>query len=113
MHASLSIAVRYSVQLRPCVNIGKFVKQLVAWMQKYAINQVGFGYTHRPDINQPIMQPNVQVMLDYRCHVEDGTLGTEYPPKMKECMTRLTQMSLTEIQQHYRFPDTKFGQVYC
>lgn len=47
----------------------------------------------------------LQLLLDYRCYVEGGKLGTSYPQPIKQCMTRMTQMTVPELQQHYQLPD--------
>ena len=41
---------------------------------------------------------NPMVVLDYRCYTEGGTIGTNYPPELKQCLASLTKMTASEIQ---------------
>ena len=45
--------------------------------------------------------------MDYRCYVEGGKLGTKYPPQMKQCMQRMVEMTVPQLQSHYELPDNR------
>lgn len=47
----------------------------------------------------------MQVLLDYRCYVEGGKMGTRYPPPMQQCMERMVEMTVPQLQRHYLLPD--------
>ncbi|GIL86258.1 hypothetical protein Vretifemale_14600 [Volvox reticuliferus] len=47
---------------------------------------------------------NPMVVLDYRCYVEGGRIGKNYDPKMRQCLTKLRDMTPKQIQLEYGFP---------
>lgn len=47
---------------------------------------------------------NPMILLDYRCHVPDGLIGTAYPPAMKQCLRKLSSMNASAIQKSFGFP---------
>ncbi len=40
-----------------------------------------------------------QVLFDYRCYLPDGKeeIGTDYPPQIKQCLTRISNMTVQVI----------------
>eukprot|EP00798_Chlamydomonas_sp_ICE-L_P018468 gene18468-24959_t len=46
-----------------------------------------------------------QLLLDYRCYLPDGhdKLGTNYPPQIQQCLKKIANMTVPEVQQHYGF----------
>jgi hypothetical protein len=48
-----------------------------------------------------------QLLLDYRCWVEGGEVGKNYPPKMKQCLARIAGMTHTEVEREYGMPNNK------
>lgn len=52
----------------------------------------------------PRRYANPMILLDYRCHVPGGLIGTAYPPALKQCLQKLSSMNASEIQQSYGFP---------
>lgn len=47
---------------------------------------------------------NPMVLLDYRCYVEGGAIGINYPPKLKQCLIKLSNMTPQDIKDLYKFP---------
>ncbi|GFR47810.1 hypothetical protein Agub_g9587 [Astrephomene gubernaculifera] len=47
---------------------------------------------------------NPMVVLDYRCYVEGGKIGTNYDPQLRQCLTKLSKMTPKEVQLEYGFP---------
>ncbi len=48
---------------------------------------------------------NVPLLLDYRCYVEGGKLGKRWPPRVGQCLEKLSQLSVQQVQQQYGMPD--------
>ncbi|KAG1679849.1 hypothetical protein FOA52_012763 [Chlamydomonas sp. UWO 241] len=44
------------------------------------------------------------VLLDYRCYVDGGRVGTKYPPSLTKCLTKLSGMTPQAIMDEYGFP---------
>lgn len=87
---------------------------VTTWKQKYAINQVGYSYAFvRESESTPRSSPSVQVMLDYRCHVPSEGIGYNYPPQVKKCLTRISNMSIDAIEREYQLPDHTGAEVLC
>ena len=56
--------------------------------QKHTIARFGNNHVNGDLAAQTKM--NLQVMLDYRCHVKGGVIGHEFPPKMSQCLADIT-----------------------
>jgi hypothetical protein len=54
---------------------------------------------------------NPMLLLDYRCYVEGGEVGTNYPPQLRECLANLSAMTPQEIKGHYGFPKINAGKI--
>jgi len=46
-----------------------------------------------------------QILLDYRCYLLDGKeeIGTDYPPQIRQCLAKISSMSVKEVKEHYGF----------
>ena len=44
-----------------------------------------------------------QVLFDNRCHTP--VIGTQYPPKVQQCMQRIAAMDVDTVLQHYDMLD--------
>ncbi len=53
---------------------------------------------------KPRRSTNPMVVLDYRCYVEDGQIGTNYDPTLRQCLTKLSKMTAEQVQKEYGFP---------
>jgi len=45
-----------------------------------------------------------QAWLDYRCHVDGGAIGTQYPPRVQQCMEKFSSMEAGALQAEYDLP---------
>jgi len=52
-----------------------------------------------------------QLMLDYRCHVPNGTIGFEFPPKMRACMEKISSMSIEGLLKEYGISERSKAQL--
>ena len=53
-----------------------------------------------------LLPPPLQLLLDYRCYVEGGRIGTKYPfPKIEACLKRIAGMKVSQVQKHYGFAE--------
>mmetsp|Transcript_35341 Transcript_35341/g.49075 ORF Transcript_35341/g.49075 Transcript_35341/m.49075 type:complete len:118 (-) Transcript_35341:69-422(-) len=57
------------------------------------------------------MSPNNLAQMDYRCHVEGGAIGLNYPPKLQKCLERLAGMKEDDIQEEYSLPKKRFATI--
>ncbi len=61
---------------------------IVPTTQKFMINHLGFFYVLKyPQKDPPttwVTELNPLLLLDYRCHVENGTIGSGFPPSVSE-----------------------------
>ncbi|GFH21239.1 uncharacterized protein HaLaN_18500 [Haematococcus lacustris] len=48
---------------------------------------------------------NVPLLLDYRCYVPGGQLGTAWPTGVQRCLAKLAGMSAEQIMHEYGFPN--------
>ncbi|KAJ9505716.1 hypothetical protein QJQ45_021475 [Haematococcus lacustris] len=48
---------------------------------------------------------NVPLLLDYRCYVPGGQLGTAWPTGVRRCLAKLAGMSAEQIMHEYGFPN--------
>jgi hypothetical protein len=44
---------------------------------------------------------NPLIVLDYRCHVEGGKLGTNYPPVVTQCLRHLASFAPVDLRKKY------------
>lgn len=66
-----------------------------------------------PSVLQPPSGPlpqgraDPQLLLDYRCWLGEGrqALGTDYPPAIQTCLTRISGMTPEQVLATYGFPD--------
>jgi hypothetical protein len=54
---------------------------------------------------------NPMLLLDYRCYVEGGEVGTRYAPRLRECLANLSAMTPQEVKSHYGFPKINAGKI--
>jgi hypothetical protein len=71
--------------------------------QKFYINVLGFGYVMKHPNTDPPTTPSKHVspliLLDYRCHVEGGAIGTRFHPKLQGCALRLSEPCSWDVAQ--------------
>ncbi|KAG2495164.1 hypothetical protein HYH03_006771 [Edaphochlamys debaryana] len=76
--------------------------------QKFMINHLGFFYVLKyPQKNPPrggasFLTP--LLLMDYRCHVEGGAIGTNFTPELKECLSHIAGMTSKDIHEQYGYP---------
>ncbi|MEW5298305.1 MAG: hypothetical protein WDW36_001445 [Sanguina aurantia] len=58
--------------------------------------------------NGPI---DVRIILDYRCYVPNGILGTAYPTALTNCMLDISKRSEKEIQEKYALSELKPAKI--
>lgn len=49
-------------------------------------------------LQKPQAWANVALLFDYRCYIEGGKIGKDYPPSVQQCLTKLHGMSTEEVQ---------------
>lgn len=54
---------------------------------------------------KPRKSLNPLVLLDYRCYVDGGKIGVNYPPRVTQCLSKLSRMSPQQVVTEYGFPD--------
>jgi hypothetical protein len=54
---------------------------------------------------------NPMLLMDYRCYVEGGELGTRYDPPLAQCLRSLAAMTPRQIQDKYDFPMLRNAQI--
>eukprot|EP00955_Chlamydomonas_euryale_P078200 363107-Chlamydomonas_euryale.AAC.3 len=81
---------------------------IVPTTQKFMINHLGFFYVLKyPQSDPPktwVTQPNPLLLLDYRCHVDGGEIGRNFPPSLQQCMRDLAKMDAETITREYGYP---------
>ena len=74
-------------------------------MQKFEIprltNELVQKLIHPSKLEKGYADP--QVLFDYRCHTP--VIGTQYPPKVQQCMQRIAAMDVGTVLQHYGLLD--------
>eukprot|EP00798_Chlamydomonas_sp_ICE-L_P023697 gene23697-9238_t len=65
----------------------------------------------KADVNAFREKVDPMVLLDYRCYVDGGEIGINYPPMLTKCLTKLASMSAEEVTQEYKFPMLRNGQA--
>eukprot|EP00798_Chlamydomonas_sp_ICE-L_P026263 gene26263-17365_t len=81
---------------------------------KNEIVRFGNGQVHKePKANVSAFRGRLDpmVLLDYRCYVDGGEIGNNYPPRLNKCLTKLANMSAEEVTQEYKFPMLRNGQA--
>eukprot|EP00210_Caulerpa_lentillifera_P007684 g7335.t1 len=78
--------------------------------QYHTAIHVGQTYL-RKKAKQPRDHILPSVVFDYRCHVENGTIGFNYPPMVKETIKRIANMSMDHVMDHYHLPDAETGSM--
>ena len=63
-----------------------------------------WGNPHVNGNGAPNVDMNLQVLLDYRCHVPDGTIGGNFPHKFRQCVDWLSTANVSGTQQRFGFP---------
>ncbi|GMH46039.1 hypothetical protein BSKO_14003 [Bryopsis sp. KO-2023] len=51
--------------------------------------------------------PAPHVMMDYRCHVPGGKIGKNFPPKVKQCLTKFKNMDVEGLLYAFGLIDSK------
>eukprot|EP00798_Chlamydomonas_sp_ICE-L_P002984 gene2984-12992_t len=54
---------------------------------------------------------NPMLLLVYRCYVDGGEIGINYPPELTKCLAKIASMSAQEVTQEYKFPMLRNGQA--
>ncbi|KAI8464996.1 MAG: hypothetical protein J3K34DRAFT_380094 [Monoraphidium minutum] len=76
--------------------------------QKHEIQRLGFKYVMKSPKTAPDGRPSRGAsplqLLDYRCHVPGGALGTAYPPRVAACLKNISSMTKQQVKAHYGFP---------
>ncbi|GFR41959.1 hypothetical protein Agub_g2756 [Astrephomene gubernaculifera] len=54
---------------------------------------------------------DMRVIIDYRCYVPGGTLGTSYPPGLAACMRDLAAHKVPDIMARYGFTSRKPAEI--
>eukprot|EP00798_Chlamydomonas_sp_ICE-L_P002978 gene2978-12987_t len=81
---------------------------------KNEVVRFGNGQVHKEakaNINAFKERLSPMVLLDYRCYVDGGKIGNNYPPRLTKCLTKLANMSAEEVTQEYKFPMLRNGQA--
>ena len=64
----------------------------------YYFERARVGVEHITNATKPPVSYHwPQLLLDYRCHVPGGAIGTNYPPKLRECLAEWSAMSAGEL----------------
>ncbi|KXZ44687.1 hypothetical protein GPECTOR_63g16 [Gonium pectorale] len=67
------------------------------------------AHAHRPKFcTGPI---DIRVVMDYRCYVPGGRIGTDFPPGLRACMSALARHRVPEIMQRYGFSSRKPAEI--
>eukprot|EP00798_Chlamydomonas_sp_ICE-L_P018764 gene18764-25296_t len=81
---------------------------LIPTTQKFQINHLQWAFVMK---NPPLDPPqdyekstNPLQLLDYRCHVKDGKIGTDFQPKIQACLTKISGMSTEKVMSEYGYP---------
>lgn len=95
------------IRWMPCQEVKKQIVQCVG------VNACRYGgnWVFKMRDAQPRKSLNPLVLLDYRCYVEGGKLGKNYPPEVKQCLSKLSRMSPQQVVQEYGFPDEHAAHV--
>lgn len=59
----------------------------------------------------PRTHPLPLVVLDYRCHVPQGTIGFNYPPKVQKCLEKFSKLGPGNIMQEFDMWEMRDAQV--
>jgi hypothetical protein len=51
------------------------------------------------------------MLLDYRCHVEGGKIGTKYWPKLKQCLKNIAAMTPQQVYDTYGYPEMAIAEA--
>jgi len=54
---------------------------------------------------------NPLILLDYRCYVEGGKIGTAYPEPVTQCLRKISSLPPVDIKKQYGFSDTRIAEV--
>ena len=65
--------------------------------QKHAIQNLGYWYVMKFK-EEPQSTVGLQHRLDYRCHVERGAIGTDYPAPVARCLRAIDTMSPDQVR---------------
>ncbi|KAG2488696.1 hypothetical protein HYH03_012697 [Edaphochlamys debaryana] len=79
--------------------------------QKHAIIRWGGSIVWKAKGAKRKRSVNPMVVMDYRCFVEGGKIGTNYPPQVKQCLTKLAGMTPQTILKEYGFPHLESAAV--
>lgn len=74
-------------------------QEIVRLTNAYVLKKIS-----RDSPDYPKYSADPQLLLDYRCYVEGGELGTNYPPKVKQCLQKISKMTVPEVLEHYKLP---------
>ncbi|GMH46095.1 hypothetical protein BSKO_14059 [Bryopsis sp. KO-2023] len=55
--------------------------------------------------------PSPHVMMDYRCHSPGGEIGKNYPPKVKQCLTKFQNMDAEGLMDAFGLIDSKSATI--
>ncbi|GAX78973.1 hypothetical protein CEUSTIGMA_g6413.t1 [Chlamydomonas eustigma] len=104
----------YATSWRKC----GFDSMILPTTQKFMINHVGFFYVLKYPHYTPEGPPktcdtklNPLLLLDYRCHVNNGSIGFDYPPQVQQCMANLAKKSPNEIYLEYGYPVLRMAEA--
>jgi hypothetical protein len=57
------------------------------------------------------LQANPLMMLDYRCHVDNGKIGKSFWPKLEQCLKKIGAMSPAQVYETYGYPELKIAEA--
>jgi len=81
---------------------------LLPTTKKFTINVMENSWVHKFKDwgdKEPKCWANVPLLLDYRCYVDGGELGTNYPPKLNRCLRKIRSLGVEDLQLEYGLPD--------
>ncbi|KAJ9513587.1 hypothetical protein QJQ45_006097 [Haematococcus lacustris] len=84
---------------------------LLPGTQKFEFVRFGGSLVSKRPLAKRRKTVNPLVLLDYRCYVEGGELGTHLPGPVKQCMQHFVSMTAEALQLHYGFPEARIAQV--
>eukprot|EP00210_Caulerpa_lentillifera_P006550 g6255.t1 len=76
--------------------------------QFHTAQHVGLTYLRKYS-NESMEHILPPVVFDYRCHVSDGVIGKNYPPKIEEVLKKIANMSIEHVMEHYYLQDHSAG----
>jgi hypothetical protein len=62
---------------------------------------------------KPRRSVNPMLLLDYRCDLPTGRIGTDYDPTLKACLTKLVGMTGEQVRWSARRSDARQRRVFC